>query len=340
MRKLRDMVSSTKFIIITSINPPSDAISGFSKWDGWQVVVIGDRKTPTNWNYEGVTYLGIDEQYDELGVFAKSIPENTYTRKMLGYVYAIRKGATAIFESDDDNLPYADALEKVETQLNSTDRTTCQRLRSDIGWLNIYNTFGAQNCWPRGFPLEYVKNSASAGTTGKDSKTWGAIQFLADEDPDVDAVYRMLVGNPAYFARERQYILDEGSYCPVNSQATLWMPETFPLLFLPLGVPDRVTDILRGYIALACLWKLGKSIAYASPIVYQERNIHNLFKDFQQEMPLYVNANTWSRLLLEIKGSSAGELYLSALQKLLEVNAIPVRNLEVYGMFLKASGLI
>lgn len=334
------MVASTKFIIITSINPPSEAITGFSKWDGWQVVVVGDRKSPVNWNYEGVSYLGIDEQYEEFGELAKAIPENTYTRKMLGYVYAIKRGATAIFESDDDNLPYADALFKVESLLNSTDRTTDERLRSEIGWLNIYSKFGAQNCWPRGFPLQFIKDSAATGMSGIDSKPWGAVQFLADEDPDVDAVYRMLGGNPVYFSREKQYILDEGTYCPINSQATLWLPETFPLLFLPLGVPDRVTDILRGYIALACLWKMGKSIAYSSPVVYQERNAHNLFNDFQQEMPLYNNAHAWSQLLLEIRGSSAGELYLSSLEKLLEVNAIPERNLVIYKMFLRVSGLI
>lgn len=333
------MAASTKFIIITSINPPSEAISGFSKWDGWQVVVVGDRKSPVDWNYEDVIYLGIDEQYEEFGELAKSIPENTYTRKMLGYVYAMRRGATAIFESDDDNIPYSDALTRVESLLNSSDRVTCDRLRSDIGWLNIYKTFGAQDCWPRGFPLQYINDSAANGVPGIGALPWGAVQFLADEDPDVDAVYRMLGGKTVYFAREKQYILDEGTYCPINSQATLWLPETFPLLFLPLGVPDRVTDILRGYIALACLWKTGKSIAYSSPVVYQERNAHNLFNDFQQEMPLYNNSHAWSRLLMEISGANAGECYLSALQKLSEINALPATNMDIYKQFLRISGL-
>lgn len=333
------MGSLKKFVIITSINPPTAAIAGFSKWDGWQVVVVGDRKSPANWNYEGVIYLTIDEQHEEFGVLAKAIPENTYKRKMLGYAYAIRHGATVIFESDDDNLPYSDASEKINKLLSSVDRGSYDRLRSDIGWLNIYKIFGAENCWPRGFPLEYVNNSATTGFPGIDSKPWGAVQFLADEDPDVDAIYRMLGGNPVYFARQRQYILDEGTYCPINSQATLWLPEMFPLLFLPLGVQDRVTDILRGYIALACLWKLGKSVVYKSPIVYQARNVHNLFNDFQQEIPLYTNANAWSRLLLEIEGSSASELYRSALQKLLKNKAIPNNNIEVYEMFLQTSGL-
>ncbi|MCX6227023.1 MAG: hypothetical protein NTV01_20130 [Bacteroidia bacterium] len=333
------MVSSTKFVVITSINPPTEAIGCFSKWDGWQVVVVGDRESPANWYHDNVIYFSIDEQYNDFGQLAKAIPENTYTRKMLGYVYAIRHGATAIFESDDDNLPYADAVSKIENLLYSTDRMDCKRLRSDIGWLNIYKAFGAHKCWPRGFPLEYVNLPEASSMPGTDFKPWGTVQFLADEDPDVDAIYRMLDGEPVYFAHDRKYVLDEGTYCPINSQATLWLPEMFPLLFLPLGVPDRVTDILRGYIALSCLWKLGKTIAYISPIVKQERNVHNLLNDFKQEMFLYNNANNWSRILLEIKGCNASDYYLYSLQELIKIMAIPKNNLEVYKMFIKDSGL-
>jgi hypothetical protein len=330
----------SKYIIITSINLPSKAIFEFRKWEGWQLIVVGDRKTSSNWNCNGVTFLSIEQQYDEFGEFARAIPENTYKRKMIGYAYAIKRGATAIFETDDDNIPYADASEKVKELVNLSSRASHHRLQSNIGWLNIYNFFGAQDCWPRGFPLEYVNRAAASGSVGNDSKPWGAVQFLADGDPDVDAVYRMLVGKPVYFAREHQYILDEGTYCPINSQATLWMPETFPLLFLPIGVTDRVTDILRGYIALACLWKIGKSISFASPILYQERNIHSLYNDFQQEMALYNNSDRWSHLLLEINGSLAKDCYVSAIHKLYEINSLPSINVEIYEMFLKASGLV
>ena len=334
------MSDSTKYIVITTINEPNEAILKFSQWANWQLVVVGDKKTPDDWVCDGVTYLSIEQQYAEFGEFAKSLPENTYIRKMLGYVYAIRHGATAIFESDDDNIPYADALQSVDELLNTSDRSKGDRLRSNTGWLNIYDTFGASNCWPRGFPLEYVKDSASGGIQGTDCKPWATVQFLADEDPDVDAVNRMIINNPVYFSRERRFIIDEGTYCPVNSQATLWLPEAFPLLFFPIGVSDRVTDILRGYIALACLWKMGYSIAYSSPIVYQERNVHNLFNDFQQEMPLYANADLWSRLLLEIDGSDAVECYFSAIQKLQSMNAISPKNMEIYKMFLQAAGMI
>ncbi|VDM75263.1 unnamed protein product [Strongylus vulgaris] len=33
-------------------------------------------------------------------------PENSYTRKNIGYLYAIKNGAKWIYDTDDDNKPY------------------------------------------------------------------------------------------------------------------------------------------------------------------------------------------------------------------------------------------
>jgi hypothetical protein len=332
-------IRTNKFIVITTINSPSDAVRKYTGWGDWKVVVVGDRKTPSDWDCSGVTYLGIDKQYEEFDEISRLIPESTYTRKILGYLYAIRHGADVIFETDDDNIPYANAPDKIASLLSMADRAAFPRLNSESGWINIYNYFGAKRCWPRGFPIEQLKSPKSAGQPGKDTKPWGVVQFLADEDPDVDAVYRMVDGSPVYFARDRECILDEGTFGPINSQATLWTKESFPLLFLPLGVPDRVTDILRGYIALSCLWKFDRSVGYCSPIVYQKRNIHNLFNDFQQEMSIYCNANAWSKVLMGIEGRNLQGLYISAIQKLSACGAMSEENIHTYKMFLQAANI-
>jgi hypothetical protein len=287
-----------------------------------------------------VTYLGIEKQYEEFGEFARVIPENTYTRKMLGYVYAIHQGAKVIFESDDDNIPYADAQKSVEKCLMDPSRASGERCSSASDWLNVYSLFGVPKCWPRGFPIEQVKNAHINERPGYDNKSWGLVQFLADEDPDVDAIYRMFDGSPSYFARDRQFILDAGTYCPVNSQATLWTFEYFPLLFLPIGVFDRVTDILRGYILTAALWQMGFSVSYASPIVYQKRNIHNLHKDFVQEIPLYTNAASWCSQLKQINAKNPIEFYREAIRMLEEQNVFSMNNLSAYELFLKTANIL
>ena len=187
--------------------------------------------------------------------------------------------------------------------------------------------------------IEQVKYSRGNAKPGCNSRPWGIVQFLADEDPDVDAIYRMVDGAPSYFAKGRKFFLDAGTYCTVNSQATLWTSEFFPLLFFPIGVFDRVTDILRGYILTAALWQMGFSAAYASPIVYQKRNVHNLHKDFLQEIPLYVNAASWCSLLKEIQSNNPVEFYREAIRLLERQNVFSADNATAYELFLKAAGI-
>ena len=332
---------NTKFIVITTINKPTEAIRKFAQWKNWNVVVIGDRKSPADWKCEGVVYLDLEAQYSYLSLcsLAKAIPENTYLRKMVGYAYAIQNGATAIFETDDDNIPYDDAETVLEETLNLTINPSNERLRSNLGWINIYQRFTEQRCWPRGFPVEFVRHPDVGGQIGKDCKPWKITQFLADGDPDVDAIYRMLLSETVYFARNRKYLLDEGTFCPFNSQATLWLPETFPFLFLPTGVSDRVADILRGYIVLPCLWKINGTLAYSSPIVFQERNVHKLLNDFSEEVSLYLNANKWSHLLKNITGSKASDFYRAALHLLCNANVLTKKCIDLYMQFLSVSGI-
>lgn len=327
-------MKTTKYIIITSINEPSEAILRFREWPDWHLIVVGDRKSPAAWECSGVTYLGIEEQYEIFGEFAHAIPENTYTRKMLGYIYAIQRGATLIFESDDDNIPYAGARQQLERFILDRTRSIPERRAADGNWLNVYPLFGGSNCWPRGFPIELIKAPEVIGRAGSDGKPWSVLQFLADEDPDVDAIFRLVDGRICQFAQERAFILDEGTFCPFNSQATLWTPEAFPLMFLPLGVSDRVTDILRGYIATVGLWRIGVAVAYASPIVFQKRNMHNLHKDFMQELPLYANAAAWCDKIKMVQKFSVEEFVSETLFMLHQIGAVPENNLSAYKQFL------
>jgi len=334
------MSEPKKFIVITTIHNPSEAVKQFRTWPDWQVVVVGDCKTPSDWVCDRVVFLGIEKQYKLFGDFAHRIPENSYTRKMLGYVYAICKGADVIFETDDDNIPYPGARECIETFLMEDNRFSGERYSSISGWINIYELFGNSRCWPRGFPIQFIKEAPQQRAAGLDDKPWGVVQFLADEDPDVDAIFRMVHGGSFYFEKDRKIIPDEGAFCPFNSQATLWTRDVFPLMFLPLGVSDRVTDILRGYIATSALWQMGHSVLYASPIVYQNRNSHNLHKDFLQEIPLYVNAELWCSRLRKIKSKNPTVFYRTAIRMLERDETFSMDNLTAYDLFLKNSGLI
>lgn len=331
-------MKSSKFIIITSINQPTKAVYEFSKWSGWTTIVVGDKKSSPIWECNNVIFLSVERQILEYPEFANYLPFNSYVRKMIGYLYAFKNGASAIFETDDDNTPYPNAASVLETNLFS-DRLTGSVVSSESGWLNVYSEFGVGNCWPRGFPLEFFMHPKRVLDVDLGGFKWGVLQYLADKDPDVDAIYRMTHSGDIFFARDHILRLAERTFSPFNSQATLWIPETFPLMFLPLGVTDRVTDILRGYISLSCLWRCGYTIAYASPVVYQERNVHNLLRDFEQESDLYRYADQWSRKLISLDDghleSNPILVFRAALDLLINDGTLPKINRLAYEYFVQ-----
>lgn len=328
-----------KYIVITTINHPTDAIRQYAEWDGWNMVVVGDQKTPADWSCDGVKYLGLEEQAEIFGSVAADYPLNTYTRKNLGYLYAMMQGADFIYESDDDNIPYHSAdkainFDTMESPDPLMDYSIVDHLKSSpvTGWLNVYAEFTDSTCWPRGYPLDLIRNVGSVDIVRK--TPWGIIQYLVDDDPDVDAIYRMTDGRNIRFMPNRKLSLYPGTYCPVNSQSTLWKKDLFPLMFLPVGIPDRVTDILRGYIAQASLWTSGFCVTFASPIAVQNRNDHGLLQDFRDEIPLYLNAARWCDELNELKKTNMMATFHEAICLAAAEGIIPEKNIKLYENFM------
>ena len=46
-------------------------------------------------------------------------------------------------------------------------------------------------------------------------------------------------------------------------------------------------DIWKSLVAQRCLWELGTGVVFHAPEVWQERNVHNLMRDFSDEIPGY-----------------------------------------------------
>ncbi len=275
------MAEPKRFIIITSIFEPTEAVKNFAAVSGWQLIVVGDRKTPSNWQMENVIYLG-PEQQEKLGYnVLKHLPWNHYCRKITGYLYAISQGADLIADSDDDNEPLADWPALPE-------EATLQTL-SGKKFVNIYSYFTKEFIWPRGFPLNRILNTekASETETTPDVAIW---QFLANEDPDVDAIYRLTKNQLITFNKNEPLALASGTVCPFNSQNTIFKKEVFSLLYLPAFVTFRFTDILRGLVAQPLLWKRSKQLGFGPATVVQKRNPHDYLKDFESEIPVYLHS--------------------------------------------------
>ena len=86
-------------------------------------------------------------------------------------------------------------------------------------------------------------------------------QGLADGNPDVDAIFRLVLPLPMNFGRKPPIALCRGAWCPFNSQNTSWWPAAYPLLYLPAYCSFRMTDIWRSFVAQRICWENGWSSA-------------------------------------------------------------------------------
>jgi STELLO glycosyltransferases len=157
------------------------------------------------------------------------------------------------------------------------------------GWINVYKHFTSSPIWPRGFPLDEVLSEPPEWQEFQTKIVPAPIQQgLVDNNPDVDALYRLLIGRPITFDQGRSIALYKRSWSPFNSQNTTWWKCAFPLLYLPATCSFRVTDIWRSFVAQRIAWECGWPILYHCSTVYQKRNEHSLMKDFEDEIPGYL----------------------------------------------------
>lgn len=282
-----------KWIVVTTINPPTEAIRAIAELTkrGWSAVVVGDKKTPPTWSAPQIDFLSVSAQQSMFGELAEALPYNHYCRKNLGYLYAIARGAECILETDDDNIPY-------DTFGRTTDISVTAREVSGADWINIYQYFTKAHIWPRGLPLDAI-HSVGQLSTHATTAEFPIQQYLADLDPDVDAVYRLVLGHEVTFDQCPPIGPRAGSFVPFNSQNTMFHADAFPLLYLPCHVSFRMTDIWRSFVAQQALWIFGARIAFLSATVKQVRNQHDFTKDFIDEIPGYVDNKRIAQLLVE-----------------------------------------
>jgi hypothetical protein len=273
-------------LVVTSISAPNPALrelAGQCKARGYSFYVIGDVPSPADFSIDGCEFYSLERQKESGLKVAELLPTRHYSRKNIGYLLAIRKRPSMLLETDDDNLPLPEFWDS---------RKSRQRLQalSGNGWTNVYGYFTKANIWPRGLPLDAIQKPLPEFEGLPELEVDCPIQQgLADEDPDVDAIYRLLLPLPIHFRKDRRLAMARGTWCPFNSQNTAWFPAAYPLLYLPSYCSFRMTDIWRSFVAQRIAWENGWSVLFKGPDVYQERNEHNLMRDFADEVSGYLN---------------------------------------------------
>jgi hypothetical protein len=322
-------------VVVTSIAQPNHVLRALAEGcraRGQQFIVVGDKASPEDFRLEGCSFYGLKEQSETGFQFAGLCPTRHYARKNLGYLLAIRGGASVIVETDDDNIPREEFWDERQR------RQSVAVLREG-GWVNVYRYFTEANIWPRGLPLDKVKEPvADFESLAVDDADCPVQQGLADENPDVDAIYRLVAQLPQSFRRDRRVALTEGSWCPFNSQNTTWWAEAFPLLYLPAYCSFRMTDIWRSFVAQRIAWENGWGILFHGPTVRQERNEHNLMRDFRDEVPGYLHNSSICEALGGLRLSAGvghlGENLQACYEKLVELSLVDRQELRLLAAWL------
>jgi hypothetical protein len=282
-------------LVVTSIsspNPVLHALADGASRHGWDFVVAGDTKSPPSFTLPGCRFLSIADQQASPFQLGKLCPTRSYARKNVAYLDAIAAGAELIVETDDDNFP------RDSFWLPRTRQVHARTVRADR-WINAYSYFSKSFIWPRGLPLQYARDGVPPLADAQ-LLDCPIQQGLADVNPDVDAVYRMLFPLPFSFeAAMGPVALLDRAWCPFNSQNTTFFRDAFPLLYLPAHCSFRMTDIWRSFVAQRVLHELGKPLLFHGCTVWQERNEHDLHRDFCDEIPGYQHNHEIRSALLD-----------------------------------------
>lgn len=261
-----------KVIVTTTINPPTEAIEAFQAMPDWELVVIGDKKTPRDYHLSRGIYVTPEEQEKYHPALSDAIGWNCIQRRSFGLLWARDMKADIIALVDDDNIP----LKGWGTNLLVGTDAEVNYYETDLPAFDPVGATNHRHLWHRGYPLQllpkrrYDRKSRRKIHVDVQADFWNG-------DPDIDAFCRMEHApecdfDPAVFP------LAANKMGPFNSQNTFLSARVLSDYFLFPHV-GRMDDIWASYYLQARSAK----VVYNRASVYQKRNVHDLVRDMRQE---------------------------------------------------------
>jgi hypothetical protein len=307
-----------KWIVITTINPPNSLIFCLLKnKNHWKILVVADERTKDNdWRSLNISsklvYLSLKDQINLNYNILKYIPINSYSRKNIGYLYAIEHGAKEIFEIDDNikikNLDY------INYSFNNSISKIISLGKNNVSqMINPYSFFGTKDIWPRGFRLSDIGNDDNNIFYNVDSSQINLrpliYQGLINGEADVDSLFiqtRIEKYNNLniIFGKKNPLLYLPNNYVPINSKNTKYLYDIFPTLLLPTSINEHISDIIRGYIMQNYAWRLNGSVFYLSSDSYiKDNNFFNI-SYFKKENDLFFKLDYILKLLTNNQNSN------------------------------------
>ncbi|XP_009758553.1 probable glycosyltransferase STELLO1 [Nicotiana sylvestris] len=303
---------SEQWIVVSVSNYPSSSLQSLVRLKGWQVLAIGNSRTPKDWSLKGAIFFSLEQQASLGFRVVDFLPYDSYVRKSVGYLFAIQHGAKRIFDADDRGEVIGGDLGKhFDLELDGATAKKQRILQYSLEIenktvVNPYIHFGQRSVWPRGLPLE------SVGFVNHEefyTEVSGGRQYIqhgiSNGLPDVDSVFYSTrkTGSEAFdiiFDEHAPKVaLPQGLMVPINSFNTLFHYNAFWSLMLPVSVSTMASDVLRGYWAQRLLWEIGSFVVMYPPTLHRDDNIEAY--PFSDEKDLHVNVGRLIRFLVSWK---------------------------------------
>jgi hypothetical protein len=266
----------SRVIVTTTINPPTEALRKFGAMPDWDLVVIGDKKTPTDFHIEGATYVTPEEQEKYDPALSEALGWNCVERRNYGFLWARDMGAEVVAVVDDDNIP----LENWGQNIWVGEEVEVDWYETDLPAFDPIAVTEHNHMWHRGYPPQLLAQRDFGQPTRKTITPDVQADFW-NGDPDIDAFCRMqfmpdITFDPSTFP------IASNKVGPFNSQNTFVSPDWLGEYFL-FPFVGRFIDIWTAYYVQAH----GAKLLYGPPTVYQDRNEHDLTVDLAAEFVGY-----------------------------------------------------
>ena len=202
-------------------------------------------------------------------------------RRNIAILHAYKLGADVIAVIDDDNIPlenWGKDLLIGKTFECDTYTPVCHKVFDPLS-VTEYN-----HLWHRGYPLIHLVGK-NEHTVSKSIVRPVVQADLWNGDPDIDAVCRMEHAPMCTF-NSNVFPYTSSVVSPFNSQNIFILREAVRDYFLCPGI-GRMDDIWAAYY----LESKGHRVVYNTASVFQDRNEHDLVKDFSDEIIGYQNTH-------------------------------------------------
>jgi len=316
-----------KWIVVMTTETPSPSAPDLCNIKGWETLVVADAPSRPFWGKDaGCQFLAFENQslfgFRTAALLASGVENDSwgkrYSRKNLGYLYAIQQGAKVIYETDDDHVLYGEDVMVLE-------KGTClQRFRGPTpSQQNPFSHFGQPGIRPKGY-ISQEGDQKSAYDRPAPSQPY-IQQGLTDSSPELGGLFYLK--NPTYhnrinFAWEPPIALPKKVWSTFDSRNTVFQAEAFWGLLLPISFKAAGVQTWRSYWVQRILWEIDGNLAFLPPTArrFHSWDEEKMLQDGLEELslnPIYRKMigvmKKWSPSLLS---SSLPEAIISLLKTL------------------------